>query len=54
MIKWIIILVIFYFVEDLLTYKFIKHVDKKERIKLNKMEEEHVKFMLENENADNI
>lgn len=48
MFKWIIILIVLYFLQNLFAYKFIKYIDKKERKKVNKMEENHINFMLEN------
>lgn len=48
MFKWIIILIVLYFLQNLFAYKFIKYIDKKERKKVNKMEEDHINFMLEN------
>lgn len=38
----IIILIIIFFLEDLLTYKYIKRIDKKEREFVNNWEIEHI------------
>ena len=52
MLVLIIVFIILYFVEDLVAYKIIRYIDKKERKKINKREEEHVYFMLEHEEID--
>lgn len=44
----IIIFITLYFIQDFMAYKIIRHIDKRERKKLNAMEEKHVAFMLEN------
>lgn len=41
----LIIFIVLYFVERVLTYKYIKRIDKKERLKVNKIESEHYKTM---------
>lgn len=41
----LIIFVILYFIERVLTYKYIKRIDKKERLKVNKIESDHYKTM---------
>ena len=46
---WIIALIVFYFIEDLIAYKIIRRIDKKERKRINSMEEKHVQYMLDNE-----
>ena len=51
MIKYIVLVVI-WFIEDFLAYKLIKKIDKNERIKVNKMEEKHIKYMLDNQVDD--
>ena len=51
---FIIIFIVFYFVEDLLAYKIIRYIDKRERKKINKMEEKHVQFMLDNTEDSNV
>lgn len=42
----IIIIVLTCFLVDLFTYKYIRYLDKKERIKLTKRETEYLKEML--------
>lgn len=41
----LIIFIVLYFIERVLTYKYIKRIDKKERLKVNKIESEHYKTM---------
>ncbi len=48
----IIILIFVWFLQNIFAYKFIKRIDKKERIKLNEMEEKHINYMLEKENQN--
>ena len=43
----IVIFIALYFVQDFLAYRIIRRIDKHERKKLNRMEEEHIKYMLE-------
>ncbi len=46
----IIIFILLYFIQNILAYKLIRRIDKRERKKLDLKEEQHVKFMLENTN----
>lgn len=41
----LIIFIILYFIERVATYKYLKKIDKKERLKVNKIESEHYKTM---------
>ena len=58
MIKFIlpyVFLIIVFFLTDLLSYKYIRKIDKKERKKLDKEELDHVKKMIEKyKELDNI
>ena len=47
MFKTIIIFIILYFITDLLAYKYIRYIDKKERKKITKIEEERIEKMKE-------
>lgn len=47
----LIIFVILYFIERVLAYKYIKRIDKKERLKVNKIESDHYKTMQDNMEA---
>ena len=43
----LIIFIILYFFERYFTYKLLKKIDKKERIKVNKIESQHYEIMKE-------